>query len=189
MSSITATTEIGLGLVDPGTASPAVSKAFAKLPMINVFRVLANAESLYPAFIDFLSLLFGRSLEIDSALVRMIVLRVAVLADCFYAWRQNVVVARSVGVTEEQIAALQRGDIKAKCFSPAQQAAFAFADEVVFMVEATDATYERVREHFSDRALTEILYVVGAYMFVARVIRTGRVPLDKTPGPAPQVGL
>jgi hypothetical protein len=110
-----------LGLVDPGTASPAVSKAFARLPVINVFRAMANAESLYPAFIDFLSLLF-RPLEIDPALERMIVLRVALLGECFYAWRQNVVVARSVSVTEEQISALERGDIVAKCFSPAQQA-------------------------------------------------------------------
>lgn len=46
-----------LGLVDPITASSAVSKAFAKPPVINVFRAMANAESLYPA-IDFLSLLF-----------------------------------------------------------------------------------------------------------------------------------
>lgn len=108
-----------LGLVDPSTASSAVSKAFAKLPVINVFRAMANAESPYPAFIDFLSLLFQRSLEIDTALVRMIVLRVASLAECFYAWwRRNVVVARSVGVTEEQIDALERGDIVARCFPP-----------------------------------------------------------------------
>ena len=195
LSPITTTTAIPtatparLGLVDPATASPAVSKALAKLPVINLFRAMANAESLYPAFIDFLSLLFGRSLEIDPALVRMIVLRVASLGECFYAWRQNVVVARSVGVTEEQIAALHRGDIAASCFSPAQQAAFAFTDEVVFIVEATDATYERAKEHFSDRALTEILYVIGAYMFIARVIRSGRVPLDETPAPPPQVAL
>ena len=37
------------------------------------------------------------------------------------------------------------------------------------MVEATDATYERAKAHFSNRVLTEILYVIGAYMFVARI--------------------
>ena len=184
MSSITSSAR--LGLVDPGTASPAVSKAFARLPVINVFRAMANAESLYPAFIDFLSLLF-QPMEIDPALQRMIVLRVALLGECFYAWRQNVVVARSVGVTEQQISALERGDIVAKCFSPAQQAAFAFIDEVVFMVETTDATYERAKHYFSDRALTEMLFVISTYMFIARVIRTGRVPLDEKPAPSPQL--
>lgn len=178
MSSITIAAR--LGLVDPGTASPAVSKAFARLPVINVFRAMANAESL-----DFLSLLF-RPLEIDPALERMIVLRVALLGECFYAWRQNVVVARDVGLTDEQISALERGDIVAKCLSPAHQAAFAFTDEVVFMVETTDATYERAKRYFPDRALTEMLFVIGTYMFTARVVKTGRVPLDEKPAPSPQ---
>lgn len=71
-------------------------------------------------------------------------------------------------------------------FSPAQQAAFAFTDEVAFMLEATDGTYERAKEHFSDRALTEILYVIGTYMFLARVIGTGRVPLDDKPAQSPE---
>jgi hypothetical protein len=52
-----------------------------------------------------------------AALERMIALRVAKRSDCLYAWRQNVVVAHSVGVTDEQIAALGNGDISASCFS------------------------------------------------------------------------
>ncbi|WP_263349715.1 carboxymuconolactone decarboxylase family protein [Acidicapsa acidisoli] len=176
-----------LGLVDPETASPSVKQALAKLPAVNGLRAMANAESLYPAYIDFLLLLF-RPLEIDPALERMIALRVATLQECLYIWRNNVVVARSVGMTEEQISVLERGDTVAKSFSPAQQAAFAFTDEVVFRVEATDATYDRAKQYFSDRALTEILFVIGNYMLVARVIRTGRVPLDEKPTPFPQQG-
>jgi hypothetical protein len=63
--------------------------------------------------------------------------------------------------------------------------AFAFMDEVVYMVEATDATYERAKEHFSDRALTEMLYVCHLYVCCA-LVGTGRVPLDETPAPSPQ---
>jgi hypothetical protein len=50
----------------------------------------------------------------------------------------------------------------------------------------TDRTYEAAKRHFSDRALTEILYVVGSYMLVARVLRTGHVPLDDKPVPVPE---
>ena len=35
------------------------------------------------------------------------------------------------------------------------------------------------------RALIEILYLVGTYMFVSRVVRTGHVPLDDEPAPSP----
>jgi alkylhydroperoxidase family enzyme len=175
----------GLKLIDPETASKPISEALALLPVINVFRALANAETLYPHFSHYMLQLF-RPMELDKALERMIVLHVAKRSDCFYAWRQNVVVAHSVGVKEEQIAALERGDVKASCFTEAEQVAFAFTDEVMQLIEATDQTYDAAKKHFSDRALTEILYVIGTYMLIARVIRTGRVPLDDKPAASPQ---
>ena len=175
----------GLKLIDPKTASKPIADAFELLPVINVFRAMANAETLYPYFSEYMLRLF-RPLELDKALERMIVLRVANQSNCFYAWRQNVVVAHSVGVKDEQIAALERGDIKASCFTEAEHVAFAFTDEVMQLIEATDRTYDAAKKHFSDRALTEILYVIGTYMLIARVIRTGRVPLDDKPAASPQ---
>jgi alkylhydroperoxidase family enzyme len=113
------------------------------------------------------------------------VLRVAKRSDCFYAWRQNVVVARSVGVTDEQLTALDNGDTSASCFSDEQKAAFAFSDEVMDLLEVTDGTYDAAKQHFSDRALTELLYVVGTYMLISRIVRTGHVPLDDQPASSP----
>jgi alkylhydroperoxidase family enzyme len=175
----------GLKLIDPNTASKPIADAFALLPVINVFRAMANAETLYPYYSSYLLRLF-QPMELDKALERMIVLRVANQSRCFYAWRQNVVVAHSVGVKDEQIAALEKGDVKASCFTKAQQVAFTFTDEVMQLIEATDNTYDAAKKHFSDRALTELLYVIGTYMFIARVIRTGRVPLDDEPASSPQ---
>jgi hypothetical protein len=113
----------GLKLIDPETASKPIADAFALLPVINVFRAMANAETLYPYYSGYLLRLF-QPMELDKALERMI--------------------------------------------------------------EATDKTYDAAKKHSSDRALTEILYVIGTYMFIARVIRTGRVPLDDKPAASPQ---
>ena len=181
----TMTESRSITLIDPDRTSGPVADAFAKLPVINVFRAMANATTLFPPYMDYLSQLFKR-MELDKALERMIVLHVSKLADCFYAWRQNTVVARSLGVSDVQIAALERSDIQAACFSAAEQAAFAFTDEVVRLVEATDLTYQTARKYFSDRALTEMLYVIGTYMFVARLVRSGRIPLDAQTAPSPQ---
>src|ERR1700726_505948 len=117
-----------LNLVDPETASQPIKDALASLPLINVFRALANAETLYPYFGNYMLQLF-RPMELDKALERMVVLHVARRSDCFYAWRQNVVVGHSVAVADERIAALERGDIKASCFSEAELGAFAFTNE------------------------------------------------------------
>ena len=181
----THSTTRSLQLIDPATASQPIADALALLPVINVFRAMANAETLYPHFSEYMLRLF-RPLELDKALERMIVLRVANQSNCFYAWRQNVVVAHSVGVKDEQIAALEKGDINASCFTEAEQVALLFTDEVMQLIEATDQTYDAAKKHFSDRALTEILYVIGTYMLIARVIRTGRIPLDDQPAASPQ---
>src|ERR1700751_288585 len=175
----------GLKLIDPKTASQPVADALALLPLINVFRAMANAETLYPYFGQYMLQLF-RPLGLDKALERMIVLHVAKGSDCLYAWRQNVAVGHSVGVSDRQIAALETGDIKANCFSEAERIAFSFTNEVMDLIEATDATYAAVKKNFSDRAITEMLYVIGTYMLVVRVLRTGRVPLDDEPAAFPQ---
>jgi len=174
-----------LTLVDPDNSPPEVAEAFKLLPALNVFRAMANATTLFPPYMAYLARTF-EPLALDAALERMIVLRVAKRSDCLYAWRQNVVVAHSVGVSNEQIAALDRGDTNTYGFTDAQKAALAFSDEVMDLIEVTDPTYQAARQHFSDQALTEILYIVSNYMFVARITRTGRVPLDDEPASSRQ---
>ena len=177
--------QLALKLVDPASVCGEVAEAFTLLPDINIFRAMANAETLFPPFMAYLARLF-QPLELDKALARMIVLRVARRSDCAYVWRQNVVVARSVGVSDAQIEALDRGDTAATCFTAIQRSVFDFTDEVMDQVEATPTTTDAVRLQFSDRAVTEMLFVIGTYMFVVRLGRTGRVPLDPQPAPSPQ---
>lgn len=160
-----------------------IGQTFGKLPPINLFRAAANARTLYPAFIQYMYLLF-KPLDLDARIERLIVLYVGKLSDCVYIWRQNVVVAKSLGVTQEEIDALDRNDTKADCFSDAQKAAFRFAREALELIEVSDEVYAEASCFFSPQALTELLYVVGTYMLLARVARTGRVPLDATPAAA-----
>jgi len=111
------------------------------------------------------------------------------LSGCEYVWRQNVVVAKSLDIRDEEIAELDRGNLEASCFSAAQMAAFRFAKEALEITEVSDATYAEAEKHFSPRALTEILYVVCSYMFLSRLIRTGGIPLDEKPAEVPPGAL
>jgi alkylhydroperoxidase family enzyme len=160
-----------------------ISETFDKLPPINLFRAAANAKTLYPAFIQYMYLLF-KPLELDRRIERLIVLYVGKLSDCVYIWRQNVVVAKSLGITQEEIDGLEKNDTQADCFSDAQKAAFQFAEEAFRLIEVSDEVYAETTRFFGPQAITELLYVVGTYMLLARVARTGRVPLDETPAAA-----
>jgi alkylhydroperoxidase family enzyme len=160
-----------------------ISETFDKLPPINLFRAAANAKTLYPAFIQYMYLLF-KPLELDGRIERLIVLYVGKLSDCVYIWRQNVVVAKSLGITQEEIDTLEKNDTQADCFSDAQKAAFRFAEEAFRLIEVSDEVYAEATRFFGPQAITELLYVVGTYMLLARVARTGRVPLDENPAAA-----
>lgn len=173
-----------LPLAETSAMSALLTGSAARLPAINVFRALANAPSLAPDYMQYVGHLFG-PLELDARVERLIVLLTGMLSGCEYVWRQNVVVARSLRISDDEIAELGSGNLDASCFSAAQRAAFRFAKEALEFIEVSDATFDEARKHFSSRALTEILYVVGTYMFLSRVIRTGRIPLDERPAQVP----
>ncbi len=179
-----ATSRSRLPLADDSSINALLTGAAAKLPPINVFRALANAPSLARDYMQYFAHLF-EPLELDSRIERLLVLLTGKLSGCEYVWRQNVVVAKSLGIPDEEIAELHQGNFEASCFSAAQRAAFRFAQETLEIVQVTDAAYAEAEKYFSPRALTEILYVVGSYMFLSRLIRTGRVPLDERPAEVP----
>jgi alkylhydroperoxidase family enzyme len=171
-------------LPSDATLEPLLTGAAAGLPSINVFRALANAPSLAPAYMEYFGRLF-KPLQLDARIERLLVLLTGKLSDCEYIWRQNVVVAKSLGISEEKLAELGRLNLEAECFTSAEAVAFKVVTETVRLVEVTDSTYVTAEQHFSPRELTEMLYVVGSYMFLARLIRTGRIPLDKEPAAVP----
>jgi alkylhydroperoxidase family enzyme len=167
-----------LPLIDPATAPQPVAEIFKLLPDINLFRVMANGGPLFPAYMKFLDLLF-RPMELDAALERMLILHISKRSACEYAWRANLLVAKVVGVKNEQLEAIESGAVTASCFTPADIAAFRFVEEAMDIIEVTDPTFAQAKQFFSDSAIAEMLYVVGAYTFIARVARTTRVPPDQ----------
>lgn len=167
-----------LPLVDPAKAPAPVKEIFELLPDINLFRAMANGGPLFSAYMKFLDLLF-RPMELDSRLGRMLILHISRRSECEYAWKQNTLVAKVIGVEDQQVDAIRQGAIAASRFTKSEIAAFRFVDEAMDLIEVTDPTFERAKQFFSDRALTEILYLVGAYMFIARIGRTARVPFDR----------
>lgn len=182
MHPVSARTE-RLPLVDPVGSSGEVREAFGKLPVINLFRAAANAEDLYPTFVELLLKLF-KHLELDLLSARLVVLLVARLSDCHYVWRQNIVTARSVGATEEQINALSASVMELNVFTPEQRSILLFTRECVLDIEVSDATYQSVSSTHTPRQITELVFLAGVYMTICRLARTGAVPLDVVTGPS-----
>jgi hypothetical protein len=102
-----ATVRNPLPLANESTMAALLAGAATGLPAINVFRALANAPSLASDYMQYLAHLF-KPLELDAHIERLVVLLTGKLSGCEYIWRQNVVVAKSLGISDEKVSELEK---------------------------------------------------------------------------------
>src|SRR5438067_5508855 len=101
------------------------------MPPLNVFRMMANAETAFRPWMRWGGVLLN-DLALDPVLRELAILHVAHLTPyAEYEWVQHVPIARSVGATHEQVAAIESGDVDGEAFTAAQRAVLRFATEVV----------------------------------------------------------
>jgi alkylhydroperoxidase family enzyme len=167
-----------LPYADPERLPDSARQALEAVPALGVFRMMANAETAFRPWLRWGGVLLS-DLALDPLLRELAILRVArITPHADYEWIQHVPIARSVGASEEQVAALERDDIEADCFSGAQRTVLMFTTEVVRDARASDSTFAAARELLSARELIELLMVIGQYMMLARVMATTELDLD-----------
>jgi 4-carboxymuconolactone decarboxylase len=168
-----------LPYADRETAPERVREALAAVPPLNVFRMVANAETAFRPWLAFGGALLS-SLELDARVRELAILRVARLSGAEYEWVQHVPIALAVGASEEQVGAVDRGDLAHVSLGAAERAALRFTTEVVRDVRASDEALAALRAAgLSPREVVELLLVIGQYMLVARVAETAGIELDE----------
>jgi 4-carboxymuconolactone decarboxylase len=168
-----------LPYADPSSAPEPVRRALEAVPPLNVFRMVANAETAFRPWLAFGGALLS-SLELDACVRELAILRVARLSGAEYEWVQHVPIALAAGATEEQVAAVDGGELEHKSLGAAERAALRFTTEVVRDVRASDDALAAVlAAGLSPRAVVELLLVIGQYMMVARVAETAGIELDE----------
>ena len=172
-----------LPYVDPERAPDHVREVLERMPPLNVFRMMANAETAFRPWMRWGGVLLN-DLALDPVLRELAILRVARLTPhAEYEWVQHVPIARSVGATQEEIDAIERDDVDAGCFTDVQGAILRFTTEVVQDVRASDETFVAVSQTLSPREIFELLMVIGQYMMLARVMATTELDLDEPADP------
>src|SRR5436190_11084189 len=116
--------------VDPEKAPEPIREAFEVVPPLNIFKTLAHAESAFRPFLRFGGAVLTR-LQLDPVLRELAILQVARQTEAEYEWVQHVAIGRSAGITDEQITALEDGELEGKAFDDAQRAVLVFTREVV----------------------------------------------------------
>jgi len=152
-----------------------------RLQRTNIGRMLSYAPPALPPYYTF-SFALLEQLELDPKLRELTILRVAYRTQAHYAWVQHVALAHLVGVSDEQIAALQHEEGEGEHFTTKEQLLLAFADEVMQTPRLSDALFEHMRRLFSSREIVELLLVVGWYWAVGRLMTTLDIEPDAALG-------
>jgi 4-carboxymuconolactone decarboxylase len=137
-------------------------------PPASTLRMLAHAPRVGASVIRLILTLLTET-DLDPKLREMVILRVAQRCDGRYVWIQLADIAVQVGVSDAQIAALERGEMPDQIFSNKERTAFAFADEVLDTRRAEDGTFAEVREIFSPGEVLQLLLLIGYFRMISSV--------------------
>ena len=171
-----------LPYVDPDAAPEPVRDALGRVPPLNIFRMMANADTAFRPWLRWGAALLGE-LQLDPLLRELAILRVARLTPhAEYEWVQHEGIAKAVGATDEQVAALARDDAAAACFDPVDRVVLRATDEIVRDGGPSDATFAELQSHFSNREIVELVLAVGFYMVMARLMISTRIDIEEAAG-------
>ena len=154
----------------------------AKLPKLNIFRMLAHADHLLEPFVRFGNGFLYKG-TLDAVTREIAILRVGYLSGCEYETHQHERIARQAGMSDALIAAIKAGP-EAEGFSPQQRQVMRYVDDLVKNVRAGDETFQPLREQMSIKQLQELTLVTGYYMMVCRFLSTFGVDIEKRGEPA-----
>ena len=170
---------------DPTQATGKAANAYAKMPPLNIFRMMGHSADLLDGFSRFGGQILNK-MSLDPVLREIAIVRVGVLSKAGYEVFQHERISRDIGMSDALIAGIHEGPAAA-VFDDAQREVMAFTDDLVANVRANDATFQPILSRHGARGAQELTLTVGFYMMVSRFLETFDVDIEDTPIPAPQV--
>lgn len=133
----------------------------------NAIATLVNHPDLTRSYLTFsFYLLTGSTLS--PRLRELAVLRVAYLTTCAYEWDEHVTIGEKAGLSDDDIAALQRGEAA----DDFDRTVLTAVDELVERTCIRDETWAALGDRMDTRQLMDFVFTVGGYHMLAMALNT-----------------
>jgi 4-carboxymuconolactone decarboxylase len=173
-----------LPYLDSDQAEPRVAEVLGKAADLGVFRMVANAQRAFPAWMRFGAALLDPD-EFDPLLREFAITRVAAItAGADYEWVQHAQITLDVGGTQEQLEAIKRGELDADVLGADGQLVVRFTTQVVRDVSPDEETFAAMSARFTPRQIVHLLLVIGQYMMLGRIMATTQIDVEPAVGAA-----
>lgn len=143
----------------------------------NALSTFAHHPALAKAFLRFNVHLLTSS-TLPPRIRELAILRVAHRRQCAYEWSHHVRMAKDEGITDDQIAAVQRGGGEA--LETFDQTVVAGVDELDENSELSDRTWAALGERLDDQQRMDFVFTVGCYTLLAMAFNTFGIQLEHT---------
>ena len=162
----------------PGDAdlSPETKELLSQGAPIHVLRMFAWAQDMFPGIVALIKEVFTTQ-GVDPKLREIIILRVAYLTNNAYEWEANVVFARNVGLTDEQIALLCT-DGPVTGLDPLSNLISRATDEITQQVAISDDALAQLLERFGPSLTTKYILAISWFNMLSRFLLSTRVPRE-----------
>jgi len=147
---------------------------------LNVYRALANAEKVFTGW-----MLAGRaaltSPVLSVRLRELVVLRTAFLMDCPYELGQHTDVARTAGVSEQEIKALiAESSWEQLDFNDTERSVVRLTSELLTARGVSAALLDQVHKALGSEATIEVLMLINRWAGLALMLNALDVDLDES---------
>ena len=136
----------------------------------NTFNTLVRHPNLLRQWMPFTVALAVTGV-LPPRLREIAILRTGWLCRAEYEWGQHAVLARKVGVSDEEIARVKHGS-EAEGWTELEAAVLRAADELHFDACITDDTWAVLAAHLDARQLIEVPMLIGQYHIVSFTLNT-----------------
>jgi alkylhydroperoxidase family enzyme len=153
--------------------SSRTAEILASHPPINVLRMFALAGDMLPAVLAMVGAVF-KAEGIAPRLREIMVLRCAHLLNAPYERQANLVMARNVGLSAEEIEAIGK-DGRVRGLDAEGTLICQAADELTFAT-LTDATLKALIDRYGRNVAAKLIIAVGWFNLLSRFLNGTRVP-------------
>ena len=158
-------------------------KAYGQV--LNTWAAIGNSPGLFAVYLPFLRQINGPGL-LETRIKELTALRVGVLNHCRYTTSHRCTAALANGATEEELAAIARGDYSD--FMKREQLALELADEMTTALPTrtreqnrtgiSATVHDEAKEVFEPRELVELTMSISVWNALARFHRVMDFDLD-----------
>jgi 4-carboxymuconolactone decarboxylase len=122
----------------------------------------------------------GEAVRFETALHPVLrelaILTVAARWKCSYEWWAHERIARSVGLGEELMIQIRKGDLP-KFKDPRESVVYEFTRELIDTCEMSDGLYESALASLGETGVVELVTLIGYYSMVAMTLNVFKVPV------------